>query len=233
MCSVFRWKSVVQKPKYRQKPEATTIIWRTYSYLRFQIVHSHFSVTAKEGSSCGKYIFATEGGNILPRYRASSGCRWRRRPRDVEGGCKYIKKRHRTADRSDSACWGFCEKRKAHHRREITVYQTEQRESDFEKTFVTKSTTQKRHRIWHMECEKPVEITGTVHFQSFISTNVCLLANYDACNTYRYNFIYFYVFIFQHISDRRNAAVVCDTTISALAELENEIRILLNSVSIR
>jgi hypothetical protein len=121
----------------------------------------------------------------------------------------------------------------ARSRREVIIYQTEQRYSDFEKSFVTTSTTQNRHRIWHMECEKPVDNTGTIHFQSFISTNVCLLANYDACNTYRYNFTDFYVLIFQHISDRRNAAVVCDTTISALAKFENETRIVLNSIKTR
>jgi hypothetical protein len=84
-----------------------------------------------------------------------------------------------------------------------------------------------------MECEKPLEITGTIHLQSFISTNVCLLANYDACNTYRHNFIEFYVFIFQYISDRRNVAVAFGTTTTALAELENETRIVLNSINMR
>jgi len=83
-----------------------------------------------------------------------------------------------------------------------------------------------------MEYEMPVEIKGTFHFQSFISINACLLANYDACNTYRHFFIDFSSFIFQHISDRRNAAVVSDTTITTLAELEKETHIISNSINV-
>jgi len=29
-------------------------------------------------------------GPLLPLHGASSGCRWRRRPPDMEGICKYI-----------------------------------------------------------------------------------------------------------------------------------------------
>jgi len=29
-------------------------------------------------------------GSLSPWYSASSGCRWRRQPPDMEGNCKYI-----------------------------------------------------------------------------------------------------------------------------------------------
>jgi len=84
-----------------------------------------------------------------------------------------------------------------------------------------------------MECEKPVEIIGTFHFQSFILTSAFLLENYDACNMCGHNFIDFYIFIFQQISDSSYSAVVSDTSIPPLAELENETRIVLNSINVR
>lgn len=104
--------------------------------LVFKYFFQIFLLQPKKGVHAGS-IFLPWNVDILPRHRASSGCRWRMRPRDIESGCKYIKRRHRTADRHDSAGWGFCEKRKAHRRREVTIYQTDERGSDFEKSFVT------------------------------------------------------------------------------------------------
>jgi hypothetical protein len=36
------------------------------------------------------YYVSMLGGSLLPRYGASSGCGWRRRPPVMEGRCEYI-----------------------------------------------------------------------------------------------------------------------------------------------